>query len=246
MKKLGSDSDITLDTLFGGELICRQNQSGYRFSMDAVLLAHFSKLSGSPRILDLGAGNGIISLILAYRWRNAVITAVELQPGLFELLRMNVEANNGLSDRITCLQGDLQDYAQLLHAEEYDWAFCNPPYRKSGSGRINPKEEEAIARHELRLDLSSVVAAQSYCLKAKGRAVLVYPAGRMAVLIGELKATGLEPKRLQVVYSYPGGQAKLVLVEAIKKGGEELTILPPFYVYKYRNGPYSDEMQRLY
>ena len=95
-------------------------------------------------------------------------------------------------------------------------------------------------------DLAATVRAAHYALRTRGRAAFVYPAGRAATLCMELVAHGLAPKRMQVVYSYPGSNAKLVLVEAVKAGGEELTILPPFFIYNAATGVYTPEMARLY
>jgi len=128
----------------------------------------------------------------------------------------------------------------------FDWLVCNPPYRKSGSGRVNPIDEKAVARHEIKGTLDDSVKAASYFLKNKGRAAFVYPASRGAALLASLRNEGLEPKKMQVVYGYPGAQGKLILVESVKNGGEELDILPPFYVFKELGGEYSKEMQTYY
>jgi len=126
-----------------------------------------------------------------------------------------------------------------------DWVVSNPPYGRSSSGRLNPKEEKALARHEIAASLLDVLKAARYFLKPRGRAAFIYPARRTAGLISAMRETGLEPKRLQVVYSYPGDEGSFVLVEAVKDGGEELKILPPFFIYDQARR-YSPEMQRLY
>ena len=124
--------------------------------------------------------------------------------------------------------------------------MSNPPYRRSESGRVNPISEEAFARHELNGSLDTVLAAAAYAVKTRGKVAVIYPASRGAALISEMKKKRMEPKRMQVVYSYPDGDGKLVLIEAVKGGGEELGILPPFYVYNEKNGGYSEDMARCY
>ena len=69
-----------------------------------------------------------------------------------------------------------------------------------------------------------MVKAAVWALKNKGRAAFIYPAVRGATILYELKKQGLEPKRLQTVYSYPGSPATLLLIEAVKGGGEELSL----------------------
>jgi tRNA1(Val) A37 N6-methylase TrmN6 len=122
----------------------------------------------------------------------------------------------------------------------------NPPYRQVVSGRQNPCGEEAAARHEIAVDLVGVLQAAAVSLRTKGRAAIVYPASRCAALLAGMRSVRLEPKRLQIVYSYPGCGGKILLVEAVKNGGEELEVLPPFYVYTRKNGGYTAEMARLY
>lgn len=233
------------DTLFNGQLLCRQPRQGYRFSVDPVLLAHFINPKPGSRILDLGSGCGVIALILAYRRPEVELVALELQPSLAELIRVNV-ATNSLQARLRVVEGDLCNLSELLPAGAFDWVVCNPPYGKLATGRANPSEEQAVARHEVKADLAAVVAAVSYALRTKGRAAFVYPAKRGAALLTALKNRGLEPKRLQVVHSWPGGEGKLLLVEVVKGGGEELTVLPPFYIYRDPAGGYSPEMAACY
>ena len=239
------DGKFTDDSLFDGRLVCRQHKDGYRFSVDAVLLAHFISPKPEQKILDLGAGCGVVSLVLACRWPGIHLTALELQPHLVDLIVHNIRENS-FEDRMQAVAGDLRNLSGPIAPGGFDWVVCNPPYRKHGTGRRNPGEEEALARHEINADLHAVLRAASYAVRTRGRVALVYPASRAAGLIAELKSENFEPKRLQVVHSYPESPGKLVLVEAVKNGGEELTILPPFYVYKEPGGDYSEEMARCY
>jgi tRNA1Val (adenine37-N6)-methyltransferase len=238
------------DSLFDGRLICRQHRRGYRFSIDAVLLAHFVNLSSDARVLELGGGCGIISLLLAYRFQHIRIAVLELQNGLADLIRENITKNEAQGkryrERIEVINGDLRLIDRFVRAGSFDWVVCNPPYRKSGSGRINPANELAVARHELQADLKAVVAACSFAVRTRGRVAVVYPSSRGVSLLHEMRGHGLEPKRLQVIYSYPGSEAKLVLVEAVKGGGEGLIIASPFYVYQEKDGSYSPEMEAYY
>jgi len=235
----------TDDSLYDGLLRCRQPGSGYRFSLDAVLLGNFISPRLQEHILDLGCGSGIVALIMAYRWPSCHITGLEIQPDLVELARENVVLNRW-QERITILQGDLRLIDKSIAVGQFDWVVSNPPYRKSGSGRQNEEPQQLVARHETMADVAAVVGAAVRALKNKGRAAFIYPATRGATLLFELKKQGLEPKRMQIVYSYPGSPATLLLVEALKGGGEELSVLPPFYVYREHQGGYSPEMAACY
>lgn len=237
--------ELTDDTLFEGRLTCRQHRDGYRFSVDAVLLAHFFTPRPAESVLDLGCGCGVIPLILAYRWPGLRLTGLELQPQLAALAGQNV-TDNDLAARIVIVEGDLREIAGLFTPGQFQRVVCNPPFYRSEGTRLNLDPERRLARHEVAADLAEVVAAASWLLHKGGRIDLVYPAERAVALLSALRAVGLEPKRLQVVHSYPGSPGKLVLVEALKGGGEELVILPPLNIHREAGGGYSAEMARCY
>ena len=239
------DLGFSEESLFGGRLVCRQHRKGYRFSIDAVLLAHFAKINDRDRVLELGAGCGIISLAMAYRNPSAMITAVEIQPQLVELIRDNVR-RNGYDNRITVQEGDFRNVREYLTPGAFDAVVVNPPYRVPEKGRPVADDERAIARQELRGGLGYVVQAAFWALRERGRATFVFPADRVTTLLSVLRGHRLEPKRLRVVHGYPGSNGKLVLVESVKLGGEGMTILPPLNIYVKRGGEYTDEVCRMY
>ena len=242
----GPDTLLTEDSLYGGRLICRQYRQGYRFSIDAVLAAHFCRPGNRDRILDLGTGSGIIGLILAYRHQTTRIAGLEFQPDLVRLAENNAD-RNGLSDRFQIIEGDLRDIGRFVSAESFDLVVGNPPYHQRGRGRVNPDDQRARARHEIDSTLNDVARAAAFAVKNHGPVVIVYPADRTAVLFKALNDYRLEPKRLRLVYSYPeDDQARLVLVEAVKNGGHGLHVMTPLYVYLSRDGSYSAEMQNMY
>ena len=243
---LNPDRAHTNDSLYGGSLICHQHRDGYRFSVDSILAAHFCRISGRSRALDLGCGSGIIGLILARLHPEIQLIGLELQHDLAALAKDNI-GKNGFEDRFHIICGDVRHLKKNVAAESFDLVVCNPPYRKSGSGRINRRDEAAIARHELKSNLDDMLSAAAFAVKNRCPVVLVYPATRFSHLAAELAKKRLVMKRLQPVYSYPeSDQASLVLVEAVKNGGEGCRFLPPFYIYSGKNKGYSSEMEKLY
>ena len=237
---------LTDDSLFQGGLICRQSRDGYRFSVDAVLVAHFAVPKSGQQVLDLGCGCGVIGLILAHRHTDLAVCSVELQEHQAILARENGDSN-GFAERFRVIQGDVCVIGSLLPPESFDLVVCNPPYRKKDSGRINQDNQAACARHELTAAVEDFVCAAAFCVKNRGRVVFVYPAVRCNTLLSALQQQRLTPKRLQPIYSYPGSaSARLVLVEAMKNGGEQCEILAPFYIYERKNGDYAPAMLALY
>jgi tRNA1Val (adenine37-N6)-methyltransferase len=223
--------DETVDALFEGKLKFYQSRRGYRFSLDAVLLAYFATIKPNEHVADLGTGNGVIPLILAQRVASLSILGVELQGALADRARRNVEVN-GAGGRIQIVQGDVREISRMAAAESFDAVLCNPPYRKAGSGRMSPSEEKKIARHEIMGTLQDFLEAGRYLLRVDGRMTVVYPAVRSIDLLQALRAAGLEPKRLRVVYSQAHAEASLILSEGVKGGRSGIQIMPALFIYE--------------
>ena len=245
MKKLSwNEQEETLDTLFGGRLQIIQKKKGYRFSLDALLLAHFTEPGVQDKILDLGTGCGIIPLILIFHHKAEKVIGVEIQPSLADLARRNAALNH-LSSHIEIWEKDLKTLKKESWGRTFDVVFSNPPYRKVGAGRINPWLEKALARHEIKATLNDILQAAHHLLKEKGRLNIIYPASRAADLIQEMRKFHLEPKRLQFIHSHHKDEARLMLLEAIKEGRAQIKVLPPLFIYDSR-GFYTSEAQELF
>jgi len=245
MKKLPqNDSGETLDALFEGRLKVLQKKRGYRFSIDALLLAHFAKPLPMDRIIDLGTGCGILPLILTFRHKVKTVVGVEIQPSLAGLARRNVTLNR-LSARIKIWEKDLKNLEGRSCRGTFDLVLSNPPYRKVGSGRVNPRLEKALARHEITATLEDIIRTAGDLLKDKGRLTMIYPASRGVDLIEEMRKFHLEPKRLQFVHSHPRDEARLLLIEGLKEGRAQVRVLSPFFLYDSM-GKYTPEAQELF
>ena len=204
----------TLDYMLGESFRFNQAAEGYRFAVDSLLLAGFGRIRPGTIGLELGTGCGVIACLAASTRPDCRIVALELQPDLADRAFRNAELN-GLAERVRVVQGDLRR-ADLFPPGCFDFILTNPPYRPVGAGRLNPSSEKAAARHELTASLDDWTAAARRWLKPAGRLFLVYPAWRLARLIARLEDLSLTPKRLRLVHSRPGGEAVLVLLEAIK------------------------------
>jgi tRNA1Val (adenine37-N6)-methyltransferase len=235
----------SLDDLGVSGLKVIRNLTGFRHSMDSLLLAQWAAPRSTDRVLDLGCGNGVIAFLLAHRHPDLRIAGLEVQPGLADRARRGVQLN-GLQGRIEIVEGDLRQVKGLLPAAGFDMVLCNPPYRELASGRLSPDLEIRQAKHELTATLQETIAAIRYLLAPKGRAVLIYHTSRLADLLAGLRATRLEPKRLRLVHSYPGAEAELSLVEARRDGRRGLQILAPLFVYQARGGPVSPGLEAVY
>jgi tRNA1Val (adenine37-N6)-methyltransferase len=236
-------SDETLDRWGCGRLQILQKKKGYRFAVDTLILADFIRLKPADRVLDLGTGCGILPLLLVPRIPRGCLIGLELQAGLLDLAARNLRLNQQES-LIHLVQGDMRTLPALFREACFDAVITNPPYRALKTGRVNPDEEKALARHEILVELPQILNGVRRVLKDKGRFFLIYPARRLAGLIFEARRSSLEPKRLRLVHSFPEKDGEWVLLEAVKQGGEELKILPPLTVYE-RPGVYAPAVRRI-
>jgi tRNA1(Val) A37 N6-methylase TrmN6 len=216
--------DESLDEFMGGRLRLIQSKRGYRFSIDAVLLSQFVTVKPGDRVVDLGTGCGVIGLILLHTRAVGSVLGLEIQSYLADLAMRNAVLN-GFQNRMTVIVGDIRH--PPFASGKTDLVVCNPPYRKSLSGRINPDSEKAIARHEIMVSLGEIIRTASEILRPKGRLAIIYPAVRLVDSLSEMRSTGLEPKRMRVIYPQMDTEAKLVLIEASLKGRGGLKLLPP-------------------
>jgi len=123
-------------------------------------------------VLELGSGNGIITVMLKHYRKNWQITGLEIQPHLTELAKKNSEL---VDFELNFQTGDLKDF----NAEfKFDMIVSNPPYFPVQDGRISPIEERAISRHEIKCDMLEVLKSVKKNLKQTGVAFLIYPQTR--------------------------------------------------------------------
>jgi tRNA1(Val) A37 N6-methylase TrmN6 len=240
--------DTTLDSV--RDISLYQPRNGYRFSVDALLLYSFVNLPRVERVADLGAGSGIIGLLLARKYPKADVALLELQEGLADLATANVKLN-GLSGRVDVVRCDIRNVPRdnpapmILPAGTFDLVVSNPPFRREGTGLTSAWLEKSVARHELVLTLPALAACAGNLLRAKGRFLLIFLPERVFELSETLRGKGFEVKRLRFVHSHPSSGAKMALVEAVKDGRPGLKVESPVFIYG-EDGAYSFEMMRLY
>jgi tRNA1Val (adenine37-N6)-methyltransferase len=231
---------FTTDSFFNGRVVFRQEKTGYRFSIDSILVARHAEPRPGDVILDLGAGCGVISIVMAFLEPGVKrIYGVEIQRELAEIAESNVKANR-MENKIKILFRDLKDFKARDIPERATLVVSNPPFRKNRSGRQNPNPQKAVARHEIMATLKDVVETGQRALVHGGRLVMIYPAHRLTDLLTEMRRSDLEPKWLRIVHSSPGTDAKLVMVSGTKGGRPGLAVGAPFFIYG-ANGYYSKE-----
>lgn len=230
----------TLDVLCGEKLQLIQRKKGYRFSIDSLFLANFVRLRKHERLLDVGTGCGIIPIYLSIMGCDNPLVGIEIQEGLFDLAVRNRALN--IRNNIQFVQGDVKSF-RFHHG--FHVVVSNPPYVRENTGRQSPTVERLLARHESLLTLPDLLdVASSSLLGKKGRLYIIYPVSRVAEVLAESRARGLEPRRLRFVHSREGEGARLFLLECMREGGVDVKVEKPLYVFS--GSGYTEEVQAYY
>ncbi|MBR2915060.1 MAG: methyltransferase [Clostridia bacterium] len=232
-----------ITTRVNKSIVLSEYTDGIRFGTDALLLADF--VNGRGKCLDLGAGSGIIGLLLLASRKASVVDGVEIQKQYVSLAAQNA-LSNGFSGQYNAVERDITHLSEF-EADIYDYCVSNPPYLKAGSGFDNLSEALNIARREILCTVDSVCAAASKSVKSGGNVYMVYRADRLDSLLFSLKKHSLQPKRLRVVCPSAEKKPSLVLVDAKKDAAEGMVFENVFYIYKDNlHTEYSDEMKKIY
>lgn len=235
--------ELTFDSIRDIKLY--QRKSGYRFSLDALLLYNFIDQPLAKRIADLGAGSGIIGMLLARKYQNARVLLVEIQESLYKLALKNIQVN-GLGEQVDIIKADIKELRKRPEfLGKFDLVASNPPFRTSISGKISMEEERAVARHEINIRLADIISAAKYMLKNRGRFYVIYLPDRLPEIFSSLIKEGLEPKRVRFVHGRAGLPAKMVLLESVKGSRSGLAVEPPLIIYN-PDGSYTDEIRAIY
>ena len=237
---------LTLDSIAlrgAGVVTIAQPAKGFRFTLDSLLLADFCRIKPGDRVLEPGAGTGIISLLLAKKFPKTRIVADEIEPVAYNLLVRNIELNE-LGRSVVPIDQDIACLDHAVTSARFDVIVANPPYIALGSGRTSPSLKRRTARQDQSSSLNTWLNLHSL-LKNKGRYVLVFTAQRAAELISLLRERNIEPKRMRFVHPYAHRQATLVLIEAVKAAGTGTEILSPLIVHECGGG-YTAEMKEIY
>jgi tRNA1Val (adenine37-N6)-methyltransferase len=227
----GVGTDETLDILCNEQLKIIQKKKGYRFSIDAILLAAFVVLKKHERLLDIGSGCGIIPIYIAKKGCKNDMTGVEVQRGLYETAQKN-RVINDCGEHIHFINADIGTLVKDMKQKPFHVIVSNPPYTKRRSGRTCPEHSRLLARYEETLDLETLASVASSLLLEKGRFYMIYPARRFGELVHAAQSRRLALKRLRPVYPRRGEKANLVLAEFVKDGGVGASIEEPLHVYE--------------
>ncbi len=223
-----------------------QKKEGLTFGTDAFMLASFIKAMPKGRAVELGAGTGIISLLLGARSRFASITALEIQKDFADLAMRNT-ALNGMSEKIKVICQDVTKANASTVGGEVDVVFSNPPYMKAESGKRNDSDYKYIARHEVCGDIDDFCAAAFRMLKHGGKFYAVWRPDRLTDIIAAMRKNRLEPKIMTFVHADSESIPSIVLISATKGGASGMKVTEPLLLYSGKDrSQMSEKAQKIY
>lgn len=221
-----------------------QKTNAFRFGTDAVLLSDFALIRKNDRIADLGTGTGAIALLIAAHHENAQVDAIEIQEDMAEMAERSVRMNK-IAERVRIHAMDLRCAAEKLGYGKFDQVVCNPPYSKEGAALASVSLNKRLSRHEGDTTIGEICFSAASLLKTGGRFSVVFPAQRAFEMMCEMKKANLAPKRVRCVQGTKNHAPRLILIDSVKNGGEQLHWLPPL-ILKNEDGSETEEWFRIY
>lgn len=209
------------DLQFEGLVLC-QDEKGYPFTSDSVLLANYVKFMPGSKVVEFCSGSGVISVLLSKKQRPSVIYGFEIMKEPFDLFKKSVEMNK-LENVVFPMNEKLEDSANILGVGFADVVVCNPPYLETRDEKIE-KTIKNVATTEILTNLESVVESASKLLKYGGKFYMVHRADRLVDVLCTLRKFKLEPKKLNIIYPKENFEPVVFLVEAHSGGKKGLRI----------------------
>lgn len=234
-----------IDDLQLNDLKIIQNKDGFCFGIDSILLSDFSKeINKNSKVLDLGTGTGILTILLCGKTNLSKIYGIDIQEDVCEMASRSIKLNH-LENKCEIINANIKNLNDIFEPNYFDAIVSNPPYKKNDSGLKNESRTKLISRHEITASLEDFVKISSNLLKNNGNLYIVHRPERLVDLLYLLRKYNLEPKKLRLVHSYSNSKPKLILVKATKNAKSFLNIQEPLIIYN-NDGSYTDEILNIY
>lgn len=207
------------------KFVINQDRCAMKIGTDGVLLGAWASLGENPNsILDIGAGTGIIALMLAQRSLAETVDAIEIDENSYEQCVENFEAS-GWADRLFCYHAGLDEFVEEIE-EKYDSIVSNPPFYSEDVSSGNTSRD--IARQNTSLPFDELLKGISKLLADDGTFSSIIPFKEEESFIALGSQFGLFPERITRVKGSSSSEIKRSLIEFSfeqkEVGVEELVI----------------------
>jgi len=221
-----------------------QNPKWFCYGVDAVLIADFASGAKGRRVVDLGTGTGIIPLVMMHKCSPEHIYGVEVQPEVADMAERTV-AMNGLQDRISIVNENVKDAAEVIGPGTVDVVVTNPPYVEAGGGIHSGNIHKAVARHEIEGTLEDFIGCAFKLLKESGDLYMINRPSRLVDTVDLCRKYRLEPKELQFIQPAEGKKPNIFMIHCVKYGRPELKFMDPVCVYDEQRS-YTSQIMDIY
>ena len=187
----------------------QQDHCAMKIGTDGVLLGAWAPIDHRPEsILDIGAGTGLIALMLAQRSATELIDGLEIDPSAYEQCVTNFE-NSPWSDRLFCYHASLEEFTEQID-DRYDLIVSNPPFH-SGAYKSNSPQRN-IARFTEALPFDQLLQSAAHLLSETGIFALIVPFKSEQEVITLASEVGLFPQRLMRIKGHENAPVKRSLI----------------------------------
>lgn len=173
------------------------SRSALKIGTDGVLLGAWADATGSSTLLDVGAGCGLIALMMAQRFPYLQIDAIETDANSLEDAVENI-SGSPFSQRVNAFQGDFRTYD---FPRKYDFVVSNPPFFTEDT--LSPDTSRASARNACSLPPDILAERTRHILSEKGKTAVIYPCVQAETIIDIFRKNGLSLYRRTDVKGTP-------------------------------------------
>ncbi len=191
-----------------------QNRCAMKIGTDAVLLGAWTSLKHRPiSVLDIGAGTGVLSLMMAQRSAAQNIEALEIDADAYEQCTENFE-NSPWADRLFCYHASLLEFVEEID-DTYDLIICNPPFYSEDYKTDSKARDQA--RFNDAMPFEHILYAVAHLLSEAGLFSVIIPFKEESNFIDLASKVGLFPDRILQVKGHADSEIKRSLIEFSSK-----------------------------
>ncbi|MDR1334813.1 MAG: methyltransferase [Holosporaceae bacterium] len=230
----GSKIFLTKDSILDGKIIIFQPKVGYRVAVDPLILGTYVKVQKNQKILDVGCGVGVISLILKMKEPTASVFALDMDEDMYHICCRNVEEN---AQSITVINDDLANINanDVLKTVKFDQIVTNPPFFRTATSRITATKRRS------NFETMELFEWISHCfsrLKDRGMFSIIHVAERLDDIIFALRQNKARAIEIIPIFSHCGANAKRVVV-CCRKNSSSPTKITSGLIMHEASGEYS-------